>query len=168
MFLSFENSYFVIVSNFVLRISDLITGSTDKQRSEQDVLETEHFLIFCPLTSSWPDEVWIAPKKQGEVFGAIADNEITDLAFALSRLIQIFDLRHGHEFPFNFYIYPGKNWYLRLIPRIKILGGFELGTNVMIDTQDPKETLAFIKEHFWEPDTEKIKGEHQADYWRNV
>lgn len=83
-------------------------------------------------------------------------------------MIQIFDLRHGHEFPFNFYIYPGNDWYLRLIPRVKTLGGFELGTNVFINTQDPKETMAFIKEHFESPNVEKIKGEHQAEYRKAV
>ncbi len=120
-----------------------------KWNMDDGKLETEHFLIFCPATSDWPDEAWIAPKQNGGGFGFIKDEEITDLSFVLSRLIQIFDLRHGHEFPFNFYIYPGKNWYLRLIPRVKIIGGFELGTNIIVNTQDPAETFGFIKEHFW-------------------
>ena len=136
--------------------------------TNDNVLETEHFLLFCPKTSEWPDEVWIAPQRSGTVFGQITDKEITDLAFALTRIIQIFDLRHQDEFPFNFYVYPGKNWYLRLIPRIKILGGFEVGTQVMVNTQDPKETFAFIKEHFWQPDHEKIKSSHQAEYYRRA
>jgi len=138
------------------------------QIPRNDVLCTDHFFIFCPDTSEWPDEVWIAPKKNGKGFGAITADQISDLGFCLSRLIQILDIRHGHEFPFNFYIYPGNQWYLRIIPRIKILGGFEVGTHIIVNTQDPKETFAFIKEHFWEPDIEKIRGEHQAEYWRAV
>jgi UDPglucose--hexose-1-phosphate uridylyltransferase len=131
-------------------------------------LETDHFLIFCPSTSEWPDEVWVAPKTQNGVFGDANDEQVKDLAFIVSRLVQVFDLRHGYEFPFNFYITPGKNWYLRLIPRLKILGGFELGTQVIVNTQDPKETYEFLKEHFWEPNHEKIKGEHQAEYLKSV
>ena len=77
------------------------------------------------------------------------------------------DIRHGHEFSFNFYIYPGKEWYLRLIPREKILGGFELGTGVIVNTQDPAETFNFIKEHFNEPDVEKIR-ENRAEYHRKA
>jgi UDPglucose--hexose-1-phosphate uridylyltransferase len=133
-----------------------------------DILETEHFLIFCPATSEWPDEVWIAPKQNGGGFGMIKDAEITDLSFVLSRLVGIFDLRHGHEFPFNFYIPPLKNWYLRLIPRGKVIGGFELGTNIMVNTQDPAETFNFINEHFWKPDREKIKSQHLAEYGKKV
>lgn len=138
------------------------------RKDSDEVLETEHFMLFCPPTSEWPDEVWVAPKRKNTLFGDITEAEIKDFAFALQRLIQIFDLRHGAEFPFNFYIYPFKNWYLRIIPRLKILGGFELGTNVSVNTQDPKETFAFLKEHFWEPKHEMIKTEHQADYVKSV
>jgi UDPglucose--hexose-1-phosphate uridylyltransferase len=134
----------------------------------EDSFTTEHFYIFCPLTSEWPDEVWVAPKKAGEVFGDLSDAQLKDFAFILVRLIQIFDFRHGREFPFNFYIYPGNNWYLRLIPRIKILGGFELGTGVSVNTQKPEETMAFIKEHFMQPDWNKIFTEHRARYRRKV
>ena len=139
-----------------------------KVYKKENVLETEECLVFCPESSDWPDEVWIAPKVKNTSFAELTDEQVTDVAFVLSRIIQIHDLRHGYEFPFNFYIYPGKNWYLRLIPRLKILGGFELGTNVIVNTQDPKETFAFIKEHFWQPDAEKIKKEHTADYWKKV
>lgn len=138
------------------------------QPSEIERVETDNFLIFCPTTSEWPDEVWVAPKQRRAAFGEATDGEIRDLASTVSRIIKIYDLRHGQEFPFNFYIYPGKDWYLRLIPRLKILGGFELGTNVIVNTQDPKETFAFIKEHFWEPNHEKIKAEHQAEYLKSV
>lgn len=136
--------------------------------SEGEFQETAHFMLSCPVTSQWPDEVWVFPKKRGRNFGEITDEEIKDFAKTLYRLIQIFDLRHGHEFPFNFYIYPGGDWYLRLIPRVKSLGGFELGTGVYVNTQDPKETIAFIKEHFVSPDEVKIKAKHLANYKRAV
>lgn len=134
----------------------------------EERVETAHYYISCPASSEWPDEVWIAPKQTGDVFGSVNDSQIKDLAFVLGRLIQIFDLRHGQEFPFNFYIYPRENWYIRLIPRVKVLGGFEVGTGVMVNTQDPAETMAFIKEHFHEPNHEKIKTQHQANYRKKV
>lgn len=130
--------------------------------------QTPHFYLFCPKTSQWPDEVWIAPKKRGRAFGEITDGEVADLSYTLSRLIQIFDLRHGHEFPYNFYIYPGGDWYLRLIPRVKVLGGFELTTGIFVNTQDPDKTIGFIREHFGSPNWEKIRKEHTAEYGRRV
>jgi UDPglucose--hexose-1-phosphate uridylyltransferase len=134
----------------------------------QEVHKTEHFIILAPQSSDWPDEVWVMPKSKGEYFSETTDEELKDLARILYRLIQIFDLRHGHEFPFNFYISPHKAWYLRIIPRLKIVGGFEFATNVWVNTQDPKETIAFIKEHFESPNEEKIRLEHQAKYHKAV
>lgn len=129
-------------------------------------IQTNHFLVFCPESSQWPDEVWIAPKskikkqrgKQELSFGNISDEEISDLASSLNRLVQILSVRHGNEFPFNFYISSGEDWYLRITPRSKILGGFEIGTGIFVNTQDPKETLEFIKEHFVPPQRDPAMG----------
>jgi len=135
---------------------------------DQQNQDTKHFSIFCPNTSQWPDEVWIAPKKRGRSYGEITDEEIVDLSFIITRIIKIFSFRHGEEFSFNFYIYPGGDWYLRFIPRAKTLGGFEIGTGIFINTQYPQETIMFIKEHFENPNKEKIKIHHRAEYKRSA
>lgn len=146
------------------------TRTSIQTDAENDLYNTaiEHFQLITPQMSQLPDEVWIVPKKRGRTFGEITDEEIGEFATTLKTLITLFDLRHGHEFPYNFYIYPGGDWYLRLIPRLKTIGGFELGTGVYVNTQLPQETMAFIKEHLKEPDIEKIKREHQAAYHRAV
>ncbi|MBI5044615.1 MAG: hypothetical protein HZC02_01705 [Candidatus Levybacteria bacterium] len=130
--------------------------------------QSQHFSVFCPSDSVWPDEVWIAPKKSGRLFGEVTDDELSDAAGVLSSLITIFNLRYNSDFPYNFYIYPGGDWYLRIIPRQKTLGGFEVGTNVFVNTQNPKETLAFIKTHMNNPDVDSIIKDHQAEYHRTV
>lgn len=135
---------------------------------EKEYEMTDHFTIFCPQTSQWPDEVWIAPIDSHGTFGDVTDDELADLSFVMQRLIQLLDMRHGNNFSFNFYIAPWKHWYIRIIPRLKIPGGFELATGVYVNTQDPNETIAFIKEHFKNPNVEKIKSHHQADYHRGV
>lgn len=160
----------VIPPEVCLEIPRLASTPKEMEVAAKDQIykETTHFVIFCPRSSQWPDEVWVAPKERGTLFGAIKDNQVKDLAFVISRLIQIFDLRHGMEFPFNFYIYPGGDWYLRIIPRIKTLGGFEVGTGIFVNTQDPLETINFIKLHFDEPKEEEIKIKHQASYHKAV
>lgn len=115
-------------------------------------IKIQTFILFCPLTSQWPDEVWIVPSPNENSsnlsFADITDQEIKDLSQVLTKLVQVLEKKLGKEFPYNFYIYPGKNWYLRLIPRIKSLGGFEIGTNVFVNTEDPRETIKFLKENF--------------------
>ena len=130
--------------------------------------ETNFFTLFCPQTSQWPDEVWIAPRRTKQFFASILEEEIIDITFIMKRLICIMSIRHGEAFPFNFYIYPGKNWYIRLIPRSKIIGGFEVGTNVWVNTQDPVDTMQFIINHFENPNEELIRREYAAEYRRGV
>lgn len=136
--------------------------------SKTEIQATSSFNMFAPWSSQWPDEIWITPKRQQTDFGQINDVEIIDLAYVLQRLIQILNFRHGNEFPYNFYIAPFKNWYLRLIPRSKSLGGFEIGTGIYVNTQNPKETIEFIQAHFENPDKEKIKTEHPAKYRKGI
>lgn len=133
-----------------------------------DVRTLDHFTIFCPANSPWPDEVWVTPKRKSTAFFEASGAEIKEIAFIVSRLVQIFTIRHGYNFPFNFYISPGNDWYLRLIPREKVLGGFELGTGVFVNTQDPHETFRFIDNNFDSPNFVKIKEMHQADYSKSA
>jgi UDPglucose--hexose-1-phosphate uridylyltransferase len=130
----------------------------------------EEFLDFelvCPPYSQWPDEVWVVPGERGKLFGEITYEEMENLAYILRRLIYIFEARHGEEFPYNFYIYPHRDWYLRIMPRAKIAGGFEIATGIFVNTQDPHETMDFIKMHFFEEEKEKIQ-KNKAEYRKGV
>lgn len=149
-------------------LDDKTNNLSCKLMEKEEMVETDHFYIFCPHTSEWPDETWVAPKVREKKFGEINDIQISDFAWLIQRLIQIFTIRHGEKFSFNFYIYPGNDWYLRFIPRVKRMGGFELGTGVFVNTQDPKETIAFLKKHFKNPNKEEIEKEFPAEYPHNV
>lgn len=131
-------------------------------------MESESFFLVTPKISQWPDEVWLAPKIKNKTFGQITDRERGELSYLIKQLVIIFDHRYNKDFPFNFYIYPGENWYLRLMPRIKSIGGFELATGIYVNTQDPLETMQFIREHLHKPNLEKILTFHQAEYHRSV
>lgn len=132
-----------------------------------EYLTVKDFMLVCPPYSQWPDEVWIVPTDRGKLFGEITYEEIENLAYVLRRLIFIFEARHGEDFPYNFYIYPRRDWYLRIMPRAKIPGGFEITTGIFVNTQDPHDTMKFIKMHFLEEKREKIK-KSRAEYRRGV
>jgi UDPglucose--hexose-1-phosphate uridylyltransferase len=104
--------------------------------------KSKYFDYFCPCDSRWPSEVWITPKNAGKSFGESTNEEIEDLAknfpIVLKKLKRVF----GKTFSFNFYIYPLYGWYLRIIPREKTLGGFEVSSNIFVNTVD---STAFAK-----------------------
>jgi len=119
------------------------------------VEDNTYFTVYCPDFSQWPYEVWIAPKKEKTLFGNISDEEIKDLGqilkSTLCRLKGCYDnpevkkIRADIPFAYNFYIYHGENWFIRIIPRFIHRAGFELGTGLnvnMIDPKDAAENLA--------------------------
>ncbi|MEK7129459.1 MAG: hypothetical protein AAB803_00420 [Patescibacteria group bacterium] len=119
------------------------------------VEENTFFTTYCPDFSQWPFEVWIGPKRRDTKFGDLSDSELPDLAVLLGRCLrkieavsQTPDAPHLPNAPFvyNYYIYHGTNWYLRIIPRLVHRAGFELGTGLSVNVVDPAEAAKKLKE----------------------
>jgi len=119
------------------------------------VEEGKHYLTYCPDFSQWPFEVWIAPKKPGSKFSDVADGELPDLASILQRMIRRVSIllrrpdlpfkQANEPFVYNYYIYHGVNWFLRIIPRAIHRAGFELGTGLNVNVIDPTDAAEFLK-----------------------
>lgn len=125
-----------------------------------NLVENNHdFIVYCPDFSQWPYEVWITPKKEGLIFGDIADDEIKNLVEIFQRTLaslkKIYISHNFSDIPFsyNFYIYPKENWYLRIIPRFVYRAGFELGTGLNVNIVDPMSAARQFKQ-----EEEKIEG----------
>lgn len=109
------------------------------------VEENKFFYVYCPDFSQWPYEYWIAPKKENDFFGDLKEEEIDDLVLIFKKMLgalkKIFLTHEISDIPFayNFYIYPGRNWYIRVIPRFVHRAGFELGTGLSVNIIDPTE-----------------------------
>lgn len=117
--------------------------------------EGEVFLAWAPDFSQWPWEIWIAPKiccqrehEKGEecYFGGIEDGHIPEFARILQSMIRRLLVRFP-EMSYNYYIYPGECWYLRLIPRTVQRAGFELGTGLSVNIADPSMVAEELKKN---------------------
>ena len=118
--------------------------------------DNNFFVTYCPDFSQWPYEVWIAPKEEEGTYIDIKDDEIKDLAMILKRTIMRLSIVYSqpetkkiHDFaPFayNYYIHHGKNWFIRIIPRLVHRAGFELGTGLSVNVVDPTDAARELKE----------------------
>lgn len=111
------------------------------------VTENTFYITYCPDFSQWPYEVWIAPKKEGKMFGEESDDALSDLAGILQlTLIKLKNVYRSNEpFYYNYYIYHGVNWFLRIIPRFVHRAGFELGTGLSVNPVDPTIAAETLK-----------------------
>lgn len=122
-----------------------------------NVIEDNTFYItYCPDFSQWPFEVWIAPKVEDGKFSSVPDSQLADLSqvlqSALRRIRKAQDdgyIRSVHEagsFVYNYYIYHGENWFIRITPRFVHRAGFELGTGLNVNVTDPTEAARILRE----------------------
>ncbi len=119
------------------------------------VEENTYFITYCPDFSQWPYELWIAVKEEGLRFSDLKDEQIPDLAsvlkLALQKIEAIYNdptashVHHGVPFGYNYYIYHGTNWFIRIIPRFIHRAGFELGTGLNVNIVDPTEAAEELK-----------------------
>jgi UDPglucose--hexose-1-phosphate uridylyltransferase len=128
-----------------------------KEPRQNEVIRTKHFVAYCPDFSQWPYEIWLTPNSdagyQTSDFGHITDSQISDLAPLLQKILAFIHVKFAGEkavmkqpmdladetgeTPYNFYIYHGPDWYLRIIPRLVHRAGFELGTGLSVNIVDP-------------------------------
>jgi len=111
------------------------------------VEEQDAFTSYCPEFSQWPYETWIVPRDGGIRFGDTPDGELPKLAhtlqYTLQRIERVFLKSkvtvsdRTTQFVYNYYIYPGDQWYLRIVPRFIHRAGFELGTGLNVNVVDP-------------------------------
>lgn len=120
------------------------------------VEENTSFITYCPDFSQWPYETWIAPKGDGSKFGDTPEGDLPDLAVVLQTILKKLEKiyitsaikpkdRSENVFVYNYYIYHGTDWFIRIIPRFIHRAGFELGTGLNVNVVDPTEAATEIK-----------------------
>lgn len=136
----------LVVLPYQINISSLSLETIDNIVEQND-----DFTLFCPDFSQWPYEAWLSSAKKDSVFGEVTDDEIESLVKMYTRLMERLENIHktknktGREFSYNFYIYPKKNWYIRIIPRFVYRAGFELGTGLSVNPYDPADVAADLR-----------------------
>lgn len=126
---------------------------------ERFVWENSGFLVVVPFASSWPYELWVLPKIHRANFADVEDAEILALAEVLKLTTGVFKKEFDdpsynywiHSLPKNFA--EGErpifyHWHLEFAPRMKKLGGVELGAEVMVYDQETPEAAA-VKLRQW-------------------
>ena len=119
---------------------------------ERVVLESDFFVVLTPFQSEWPYEITVLPKNHQPDFGRIGGEGLADLASVLQQTLKAYNKIlskparnfwihslpiRGHDLRSQYY-----HWHLDLIPRIKTLGGLELGAGIMVDDRVGPEQAA--------------------------
>jgi UDPglucose--hexose-1-phosphate uridylyltransferase len=119
------------------------------------VLETFHFLVFCPFASRYPFETWIIPKVHSPDFHTATQEMIEDLSEALQSLFSSFarllaDPPYGlavHTSPLQSRFHRDEyHWHIELRLRIGLKEGYEWATGLFVNPTPPENAAAYLRE----------------------
>lgn len=118
------------------------------------VLESNHFVVFEPFASHVAFETWIIPKENQPSFGAVSEADLDDFAHVLQTTL--LKLYWGLKDPdFSYIIYSsvvGEEstnyfiWHMRIIPRLRFISGFEIGSRMNINFVLPEDAAQFLRD----------------------
>ncbi|MGB9941420.1 galactose-1-phosphate uridylyltransferase [Methanosarcina sp.] len=125
----------------------------DKEKaSPRMILENSEWIAFTPYSSVGPFEVWILPEKHVSSLGDCNDRILFALGEILRDILKSYGRVLGNP-PFNYMFYqlseaPEYHLNLRLLPRISVNAGFELGTGIYINTISPERAASYLRGDF--------------------
>jgi UDPglucose--hexose-1-phosphate uridylyltransferase len=145
----------------------------------QDVLEREldegapvvstgaRLVTYQPFASSMPMETWIVPRMPLPAFGDATDGDLNELAGSLRTALR--GLRRVLGDPdYNLIIasappgdeeQPYFSWHLRILPRLTLFGGIELGAGLHVNPARPEETAEMLRCAIAECETGETAGD---------
>ena len=131
---------------------DLLAEELEK--GERIVAQTKEFVVLHPYASRAPWETWIIPKRHYASFGLFPDEHLAELARVLKDTLLC--LYRGLDNPaFNYMVNttitedeenPYYHWHIRIVPRLNLIAGFEMGSGIYISTALPEETASLMKQ----------------------
>lgn len=128
----------------------------EKQHQQRIVAENEEFVFFVPFAASAEHAAWICPKEHAADISSLSSQSTENLAQILKLAFEryqlfIGDIDFNYVFrlaPYSFEKVPFCHWYLEILPRTKILGGFERATRLPVNTVLPEYSAQLLRGDF--------------------
>lgn len=126
----------------------------ESQVRERIIAETELSITLSPYAASAPYEVWIVPKRHVACFEDLRMEELDDFAEAMRQVLSSYIGKLENP-DFNYFLHsaphplagtPFYHFYLQILPRLNMPGGFEVGTNIPVNTVWPEDAAAVLAE----------------------
>jgi UDPglucose--hexose-1-phosphate uridylyltransferase len=125
------------------------------------VMDTDDFLVFSPFASRVPYALRIIPKRHMANFMDMTPAERKSLGQVLKEVLQKLFYKLNNP-PYNYYIHGlpvshdlmtryddrSYHWHLEVLPRLNVWGGFELGSDVYVNTIMPETAADLLRQPY--------------------
>lgn len=118
-----------------------------ESKGKRKCFENRSMIAIAPYASRFNYEVWIFPKRHVKNIISLNEKEIKDLSDILKKIL--LKLRRLNV-SYNFYLHSAPNdsdlhFHIEVCPRIATWAGFELSTNMTINSVMPEDAAKFYK-----------------------
>jgi len=117
------------------------------------VHENKSFVAFTFFASRFPMETWVMPKTHESQFEETSKNKLAELADTVNEVVVSLD-KNTPNVPLNFWIHTlpttleesaSYHWHLEIVPRVARYGGYELGSDIIIDVMSPEKAAEYLR-----------------------
>ena len=115
---------------------------------ERLVHEDHWGVAFAPYASRSPFEVWVVPREHDADFGRASDAQLAGATHTLQRVLRMLDVLDGppynlvlHTAPLRERVDDTYHWHWEIHPRLREVGGLELGTGLPVNPVCPEEAV---------------------------
>lgn len=120
---------------------------------ERVVLETPHFLVFCPFASRVAYETWIVPRQWHSHYQVIDASHLRELGEVLRTVLRKLEVALDdpaynyvlHSAPFHQPPLPHYRWHIEVLPRLTRLAGFEWGSGCYLNEVLPEKAAERLR-----------------------
>ena len=118
-----------------------------EKKSLRFIDENDSFISIAPYASRFNYEAWIFPKKHIGSITEFSDKQYADCAAALRNiLVKLKQLNADYNFLLHYSPKgAGLHFHIEVLPRIALWGGFELCSNIVINSVAPETAANFYR-----------------------
>ena len=126
----------------------------EKEAAKRVIRENDDYIAFVPFAAGSPHEAWILPRWHSAGITNLQDERLENLSDILGVVLRKFYRSIGNpDFNYVFRVAPYPlsevpfyHWHIQILPRTKIIGGFERGTRIPVNTVFPEESARMLRE----------------------
>ncbi|HLC43754.1 MAG TPA: galactose-1-phosphate uridylyltransferase [Patescibacteria group bacterium] len=117
------------------------------------IAENEDFVAIEFFASRFPFETWVLPKHHESQFELTSKQSMQRFSEVVYKTLQMLNKTIDNP-PLNWYIHTlpvihedsaSYHWHMEILPRVSNFGGFELGSEVIINVMSPEEAAHYLK-----------------------
>lgn len=108
--------------------------------------ENDLFVAFTPYASRFHYEIWIFPKQHINTITRMDNEMLMQMAYVLKKvLVKLKEINASYNFFLHYHEDPAYHFHIEVCPRLATWAGYELGTNIVINSVSPEDAAVFYR-----------------------